>query len=247
MKIALLGYGKMGQLIASVAESRGHEIVLKINLGDSIDTEILRDADMAIDFSAPEVALEHIYTCFEVNTPLVVGTTGWYGDIQKVKNDCLARNNSLLYGSNFSVGVNIMFQLNKQLAHLMEGYPEYDVQIEEIHHTEKKDSPSGTAMTLAEDIISLSKVKNEWVNILGSEVPNKNTCADQLVVHSERMANVPGTHTVIYSSETDQLEIKHVANNRNGFALGAVLAAEWLENKQGFFSIEEVFAFNKDI
>lgn len=247
MKIALLGYGKMGQLVENVAVSRGHEVIQKINLGDSIDPNILRTADVAIDFSAPDVVVEHIYQCFDVNTPIIVGTTGWYGEIQQIKNDCLKRNNSLLYGSNFSVGVNILFRLNRYLAEIMKDFPEYDVQLEEIHHTEKKDSPSGTAMTLAENIVSSSNTKVEWINIVGDDLPAKRIEANQLVVRSERVANVPGTHTVLYSSETDSIEIKHIANNRNGFALGAVIAAEWMENKQGFYTIEDVFTFDKNI
>ena len=247
MNIALLGYGKMGQIIERFATERGHDIVLKIGIENLEDftKENLEKADVAIDFSAPDAAVSNIYKCFEAGLPVVVGTTGWYGNLQQIKNDCLKSNNTLLYGSNFSVGVNLFFHLNKVLAKLMNNYPAYDVQVEEIHHTQKLDSPSGTAMTIAEDIIEAVDRKNEWVNeVVGTAVPDvfKN---DQLLIESHRIENVPGTHTVIYSSEVDEIEIKHTAHSRAGFALGAVIAAEWLENKQGFYNIADVFNFEK--
>lgn len=245
MNIALLGYGKMGQIIERFATERGHEIVLKIGIEnlDDFTKENLKKADVAIDFSAPNAAVANIYKCFEAGLPVVVGTTGWYGNLQQIKNDCLNGNNTLLYGSNFSVGVNLFFHLNKVLAKLMNNYPAYEVQVEEIHHTQKLDSPSGTAMTIAEDIIEAVDRKQEWVNeVVGTSVPDtiKN---EQLLIESHRIENVPGTHTVVYSSEVDEIEIKHTAHNRAGFALGAVIAAEWLENKQGFFNIADVFDF----
>jgi 4-hydroxy-tetrahydrodipicolinate reductase len=246
MKIALLGYGKMGQIIERFALERGHEVVLKINIDnvEEFTTANLKKADIAIDFSAPDAAIDNIYRCFEAEVPVVVGTTGWYGELQKIKNDCLNSNNTLLYGSNFSVGVNLFFHLNKVLAKLMNNYPAYEVQVEEIHHTQKLDSPSGTAMTIAEDIIEKLDRKNEWINeVVGTPIPEviKN---DQLLIESHRIENVPGTHTVLYSSEVDEIEIKHTAHNRAGFALGAVIAAEWLENKQGFYNIADVFKFD---
>jgi len=246
MKIALLGYGKMGQIIERFALERGHEIVLKItadNLAD-LNKENLKKADVAIDFSAPDAAVENIYKCFEASLPVVVGTTGWYGSLQEIKNDCLKSNNALLYGSNFSIGVNLFFHLNKVLAKLMNNYPAYDVQVEEIHHTQKLDAPSGTAMTIAEGIIDEVERKSEWLNeVVGTPIPDviKN---EQLLIESHRIENVPGTHTVVYSSEVDDIEIKHTAHNRAGFALGAVVAAEWLLNKQGFYNIADVFNFN---
>jgi len=245
MNIALLGYGKMGQIIERFAIERGHDIVLKIGIEnlEDLTVENLEKADVAIDFSAPQAAVANIYKCFEASLPVVVGTTGWYGDLQQIKNDCLKSNNTLLYGSNFSVGVNLFFHLNKVLAKLMNNYPAYEVQVEEIHHTQKLDSPSGTAMTIAEDIIEAVDRKNEWVNeVVGTPIPDafKN---EQLLIESHRIENVPGTHTVVYSSEVDDIEIKHTAHNRAGFALGAVIAAEWLENKQGFYSIADVFNF----
>jgi 4-hydroxy-tetrahydrodipicolinate reductase len=246
MKIALLGYGKMGQIIERFALERGHEVVLKINIDnvEEFTTANLKKADIAIDFSAPDAAIDNIYRCFDAEVPVVVGTTGWYGELQKIKNDCLSSNNTLLYGSNFSVGVNLFFHLNKVLAKLMNNYPAYEVQVEEIHHTQKLDSPSGTAMTIAEDIIEKLDRKNEWINeVVGTPIPDviKN---DQLLIESHRIENVPGTHTVLYSSEIDEIEIKHTAHNRAGFALGAVIAAEWLENKQGFYNIADVFKFD---
>lgn len=245
MKIALLGYGKMGQIIERFATERGHEIVLKIGIDNLNDFTIenLKEADVAIDFSAPDAAVSNIYKCFEAKVSVVVGTTGWYGELQNIKNDCEQSNNTLLYGSNFSIGVNIFFHLNKVLAKLMNNYPAYDVQVEEIHHTQKLDSPSGTAMTLAEDIIEELDSKKEWVNeLVGTPIPDKLT-NNQLLIESHRIENVPGTHTVVYGSEVDDIEIKHTAHSRAGFALGAVVAAEWLQNKRGFYSIADIFNF----
>lgn len=245
MNIALLGYGKMGQIIERFAIDRGHEIVLKIgveNLND-FTVENLKNADVAIDFSAPDAAVDNIYKCFEAKVPVVVGTTGWYGELQKIKNDCEASNNTLLYGSNFSIGVNIFFHLNKVLAKLMNNYPAYDVQVEEIHHTQKLDAPSGTAMTIAEGIIDQIDGKKEWVNELEGTPITEKLKNDQLLIESLRIENVPGTHTVVYSSDVDDIEIKHTAHSRAGFALGAVVAAEWLQNKRGFYSIADIFNF----
>lgn len=246
MKIALLGYGKMGQIIERFALERGHEIVLKISIDnlDDLTVDNLATADMAIDFSAPDAAVANIYQCFDAGVPVVVGTTGWYGQLQEIKNDCVSGGNSLIYGSNFSIGVNLFFHLNKVLAKLMNNYPAYEVQVEEIHHTQKLDAPSGTAMTIAEGIIEELDRKNEWLNeVVGTPIPDviKN---EQLLIESHRIENVPGTHTVVYSSEVDEIEIKHTAHSRAGFALGAVVAAEWLHNKQGFYNIADVFNFN---
>jgi 4-hydroxy-tetrahydrodipicolinate reductase len=245
MKIALLGYGKMGQIIERLALERGHEIVLKINIDNQEDlTESnLRKADVAIDFSAPDAALGNIYACFDANLPVVVGTTGWYGELQEVKNECIVSNNTLLYGSNFSIGVNLFFHMNKLLAKLMNDYPAYEVQVEEIHHTQKLDSPSGTAMTIAEDIIANLDRKSEWVNELEGTPFDDILKKEQLLIESHRIDSVPGTHTVLYSSEVDEIEFKHTAHNRSGFALGAIIAAEWLEKRQGFYNITDIFNF----
>ena len=245
MKIALLGYGKMGQIIERFALERGHEIVLKINIDNVEDFTVsnLEKADVAIDFSAPDAAVDNIYKCFEAGVPVVVGTTGWYGKLQDIKNDCLSSNNALLYGSNFSIGVNLFFHLNKILAKLMNNYPYYDVQVEEIHHVQKLDSPSGTAITIAEGILENLNTKQKWVNVLTDSNGNSddNIKADELLIESHRIDSVPGTHTVIYDSEVDTIEFKHTAHNRNGFALGAVLAAEWIKDKKGFYSVQDMF------
>ncbi len=246
MKIAILGYGKMGRIIEQFAIERGHEVVLKVNVDNLEDLSIsnLEKADVAIDFSTPDSALNNIEICFAAHVPLVVGTTGWYGHLQEVKNKCEESNNTLLYASNFSIGVNVFFFVNKVLAKIMNRYPQYEVQVEEIHHTEKLDSPSGTAMTIAEGIISELGRKKEWANELigsGEELIPK---PDQLLIESHRIEGVPGTHTVIYSSEVDDIEFKHKAHSRAGFALGAVLAAEWLEDKTGFFNITDMFDFS---
>lgn len=245
MKIALLGYGKMGQIIERFATERGHEVVLKITADnlDDLTVNNLRKADVAIDFSAPDAALPNIYKCFDANIPVVVGTTGWYGELQQVKDECLSSNNSLLYGSNFSIGVNLFFHINKVMAGIMNNYPAYEVQVEEIHHTQKLDAPSGTAMTIAEGIIEKLDRKTEWVNeVVGTEF-NDVVQNDQLLIASHRIEDVPGTHTVLYSSEVDEIELKHTAHSRAGFALGAVVAAEWLQHKQGFFNVTDIFNF----
>jgi len=245
MKIALLGYGKMGQIIEHFALERGHEIILKIN-GENrheLTTGYLSKADIAIDFSAPGAALNNIHACFDANLPVVVGTTGWYGELQNVKDECLSSNNTLLYGSNFSIGVNLFFHINEVLAKVMNNFPAYEVQVEEIHHTQKLDAPSGTAMTIAESIISKLDRKNSWINEMAG-IPMEETLKDdQLLIASQRIENIPGTHTVIYSSEVDEIELKHTAHSRAGFALGAVVAAEWLQHKQGFFNIADIFNF----
>jgi len=246
MNIALIGYGKMGQIIERFAIERGHEVVLKISKDnlDELTSSNLRKADVAIDFSAPDAAIKNIYACFDANVPLIVGTTGWYGQLQDIKNECVRGNHSLLYGSNFSIGVNLFFHINEVLAKVMNNYPAYDVQVEEIHHTQKLDAPSGTAMTIAEGIINNLDGKSEWVNELaGNEPTDVVLTKEQLLIVSERIENIPGTHTVVYSSEVDEIEIKHTAHNRAGFALGAVVAAEWLENKQGFYNIADIFNF----
>jgi len=246
MNIALLGYGKMGRIIEQFAIDRGHQVVLKIdayNL-DEFTAENLQQADVAIDFSTPDSALDNIERCFEAGVPIVVGTTGWYGHLQKVKDACEAGNNTLLYASNFSIGVNVFFFVNKVLAKVMNRYPQYDVLVEEIHHTQKLDSPSGTAITIAEGIIEGLDRKNEWVNELSGDNNDVIPKPDQLLIESHRIEDVPGTHTVIYSSEVDDIEFKHKAHSRAGFALGAVVAAEWLKDKKGFYSIKDMFDFS---
>lgn len=246
MKIALLGYGKMGRIIEQFAQNRNHQIILKID-EDSLDlltVDNLQKADVAIDFSTPHSVMQNIEICFAADVPIVVGTTGWYGQLQNVKDKCEEGNNTLLYGSNFSIGVNIFFFVNKLLAKIMNPYPQYDVQVEEIHHTQKLDAPSGTAITIAEGIVDGLDRKTEWINNLVDEGHQIISKPDQLLIESLRIEDVPGTHTVLYSSEVDEIELKHTAHNRAGFALGAVIAAEWLQKRRGFYSVESIFDFN---
>jgi 4-hydroxy-tetrahydrodipicolinate reductase len=247
MKIALLGYGKMGKIIEKIALDRKHEIVLKIDQDNQheLTAENLQNADVAIEFTMPASVRNNLTACLDAGTPVVVGTTGWYDQFEAVKQECAEKDGTLMYGTNYSVGVNIFFHINKMLAKIMNNYPYYDVQVEEIHHTQKLDSPSGTAITIAEGIIDGIDVKNSWANVL---VANDNNVDDsfnnaQVLIESHRIDNVPGTHTVIYDSEVDTLEFKHTAHNRNGFALGAVLAAEWLQDKKGFHAITDMFNF----
>ena len=246
MKIALLGYGKMGRIIEQFAQNRNHEIVLKIdeNSLHLLTKENLQKADVAIDFSTPNSVMQNIYACFDAQLPIVVGTTGWYSQLQDVKDLCIAGNNTFLYGSNFSIGVNIFFFVNKMLAKIMNPYSQYDVQVEEIHHIQKLDAPSGTAITIAEEILDGLNRKSEWINNVVDEDKQVINQPNQLLIESLRIEDVPGTHTVIYSSEVDEIELKHTAHSRAGFALGAVIAAEWLHNKKGFYSVESIFDFN---
>lgn len=248
MKIALLGYGKMGKIIEKIAHDRKHEIVLKIDYDNQHDltTENLQKADVAIEFSTPATVLGNIDQCFKASVPIVVGTTGWHEQITEIKSRYESSDKAFIYGTNFSVGVNIFFHINKVLAKLMNGHPYYDVQVEEIHHIQKLDSPSGTAITIAEGIIDNLDEKKNWINVLsdGNNPVDDNATAADVLIESHRIDSVPGTHTVIYDSEVDTIEIKHTAHNRNGFALGAVLAAEWIKDKQGFYSVTDMFDFS---
>jgi 4-hydroxy-tetrahydrodipicolinate reductase len=249
MKIALFGYGKMGKIIEKIATDRRHEIVLKIdkdNLHEATP-ENLQQADVAIEFSTPATVLSNIDLCFEAGVPVIVGTTGWYEQLPEVKQKCIDTNSTLLYGSNYSVGVNVFFHVNRLLAKIMNNYPYYDVQVEEIHHTQKLDSPSGTAITIAEGIIDGLEAKQNWKNVLvddSAPVTDDLLQNNELLIESLRIENVPGTHTVMYDSEVDSIEFKHTAHNRNGFALGAVLAAEWVQDKKGFYQVTDMFNFN---
>lgn len=238
MKIALLGYGKMGHAIEEIALQKGHQIVLRINdLNlDDLTKENIQQADVAIEFTNPQSAVDNILFCLNENVPVVSGTTGWLEHFKTVEQKCKEENGTFLYASNFSVGVNIFFELNKKLAALMKPHPGYDVSLEEIHHTQKKDAPSGTAITLAEQIIESSLQKNKWTN---SESKNKN----ELSIISKRIDEIPGTHSVKYFSEVDDIEIIHTAHSRKGFAEGAVLAAEFIGDKKGIFSMKDVLGF----
>jgi 4-hydroxy-tetrahydrodipicolinate reductase len=234
MKIALIGYGKMGKEIEQIAISRGHEIVLKINSNNlqEFTVDNLKKADVAIEFTTPNAVLKNIYTCFDAGIPIVVGTTAWYNHLNEVKKYCAQKNASLLYASNFSVGVNLFFALNKKLAELMAPYKEYDVMIEEIHHTQKLDAPSGTAISLANDILAVHPTKKKWSLDKSDE--------QTLLIKAKRIDPCPGTHSIKYSSEIDDIEIIHTAHNRKGFATGAVIAAEWLIGKKGVYTINDV-------
>lgn len=229
MKIALLGYGRMGKEIEKIAISRGHEIVIRKDKDDEIDISL---ADVAIDFSVPTSAFENIVNCLENNVPVISGTTGWLDKYNEAVAICKEKKGAFIYASNFSLGVNIFFELNKQLAKMMNAVNGYAISMEEIHHTQKLDAPSGTAITLAEGIIENSSKEN-WE--LDKQSTNKT-----IGIKAKRIPDVPGTHTVWYASEVDTLEIKHTAHNRQGFALGAVIAAEWILNKTGVFSMKDV-------
>ena len=237
MKIAILGYGKMGKVIEEIAIQRGHSIALKVNQTNlNFDLELFRDCDVAIEFSSPESAIENINKCFDANIPVVVGTTGWYAQFNAVQERCVSENKGLLYATNFSVGVNIFYEINKKLAALMDGNSQYDVKVKEIHHTQKLDAPSGTAISIAEGMIDNLDRKDSWKN-------DVLVCENELAIESIRTEDVPGTHVVKYESEIDIIEIKHEAKNRNGFAFGAVLAAEYIRDKKGVFTMKDVLSF----
>ena len=229
MKIALLGYGKMGQTIERIALERGHEIVLK---KDEFNTyEGLSNADVAIDFSIPTVAVSNISSCFHANIPVISGTTGWLEHYDEMVALCEAKKGAFISSSNFSLGVNLFFELNEYLAKMMSKFNSYQVEMEEIHHTQKLDAPSGTAISLAKGVIENSAYTN-WT--LDNPKPK------EIHIEAKRIENIPGTHTVTYNSIVDSIEIKHTAHNRDGFALGAVIAAEWIVGKQGVFTMKDV-------
>ncbi len=235
MNIALIGYGKMGKAIEAIAVERGHEIVLKIDLhnADALTKENLNQADVAIEFTGPHTAHDNIVKLLQTGVPVVSGSTGWLNKLAEVEALCSAQNGAMLYASNFSIGVNLFFELNKKLAILMHPHLNYNVAIEEVHHTAKLDAPSGTAITLAEQIMEVYSEKTKWVNDVSPE-------PSELLISSKRIDPTPGTHTITYSSEIDDLSISHTAHSRKGFALGAVMAAEFIKGKKGIFSMKEV-------
>ena len=229
MKIALLGYGKMGKTIEQIALQRGHQIVIKADVGTVYD---ITDADVAIDFSIPDVAFNNISNCINNAIPVISGTTGWLKDYDKATALCQEKKGAFIYSSNYSLGVNIFFELNKTLAKMMSTLNQYNIHLEEIHHTQKLDAPSGTAISLANDIISNHPSYDSW---------KLDTKGDRIIpITSKRIENVPGTHTVSYESEVDKITIEHIAHNRQGFALGAVIAAEWILEKTGVFTMNDV-------
>lgn len=229
MKIALLGYGKMGKVIERIALERGHEIVLRKSSSTGFDG--LELADVAIDFSIPDAAVANITACFERGIPVVSGTTGWLADYSKMVALCHEKDGAFIYGSNFSLGVNLFFELNSHLAKMMAKFDQYNVRMEEIHHTQKLDKPSGTAITLAEGVMAHSG-HTQWT----IESPSP----DELSIEVKRIENVPGTHRIFYESAVDTIEISHTAHNREGFAFGAIIAAEWLAPRQGVFTMKDV-------
>jgi 4-hydroxy-tetrahydrodipicolinate reductase len=235
MRIALIGYGKMGKAIEEIALQRGHEIVLKIdedNLSD-FTKENLSKAEVAIEFTGPHSAYENVKKALGFDVPLVCGSTGWMDKFDEMQKLCTDRKGSFIYSSNFSVGVNIFFEINKKLAELITPHKDYEVQLTEIHHTAKKDAPSGTAITLAEQILERNKRKRTWVNKITDN-------PEELEILSERIDPAAGTHKVKYSSAVDDIEIIHTAHSRQGFALGAVIAAEFLKGKKGNFTMKDV-------
>lgn len=235
MKIALLGYGKMGKAIEEIALGRRHEIVLRINDEnlDDFTASNMAKAEVAIEFTGPHSAYQNVKQSLEWGVPLVCGSTGWLEQLPDIKKLCGEKKGSFIYASNFSVGVNIFFELNIRLAEMMKQLSDYEIQLGEIHHTQKKDAPSGTAITLAEQILERVPRKKQWVNHI-SDNPY------ELEILSEREDPAPGTHRVSYSSAIDDIEIIHTAHNRSGFALGAVLAAEYIHNKKGVFTMKDV-------
>lgn len=235
MNIALIGYGKMGKAIESIALEKGHQIVLKIDINnaDEFNRENISKVDVAIEFTGPHSAFNNVMKCLELGVPVVCGSTGWLERWEEAKEFCQKQNGALLYASNYSIGVNLFFEINKYVALLMNKHPEYDVVMEEIHHTQKKDAPSGTAITLAEQILASITQKTKWVN-------EASTDSSDLEIVSKRIDPAPGTHTVKYTSSVDDIEIIHTAHNRIGFAGGAVLAAEFLQNKKGIFGMKDV-------
>ena len=235
MRIALIGYGKMGKAIEEIALQRGHKVALTIDQPNlhEFTKENLGKADVAIEFTGPHSALENVKKCLQFGVPVVCGSTGWTERLEEMKKLCDERSGAFIYSSNYSVGVNIFFEVNKRLAGLMASHKEYEVILEETHHTQKKDAPSGTAITLAEQVLQFITRKKQWVNEL-SDNP------EDLEIISQRIDPAPGTHSVKYSSAIDDIEIIHTAHNRKGFAGGAVLAAEFLHGKKGFFTMKDV-------
>ncbi|MFK8008689.1 MAG: 4-hydroxy-tetrahydrodipicolinate reductase [Saprospiraceae bacterium] len=235
MKIALIGYGKMGKTIEQLALEKGYEIVLKVDItnAETWTNEQLKQANVAIEFTRPESAIENITRCFQCGVPVISGTTGWVEKMEEVKNSCQKLDGGFFYASNYSIGVNLFFKLNKILAKMMEAYDTYDISLEEIHHTQKLDAPSGTAITLAEGLLEKITRKSKWVKETARQ-------KNELPIFSKRIEKVPGTHSISYDSEIDSIEIKHTAHSRLGFAKGALMAAEWMNNRKGFYGMEDL-------
>lgn len=235
MNIALIGYGKMGKAIEAIAVEKGHHIILKIDVDnyDEFNASNIKKADVAIEFTTPDTAVANIRKCFEAGTPVVVGTTGWLKELETIKKECEEKQGTLITATNFSIGVNLFFAINDYVSKLMSSYNTYDVSLEETHHTQKKDAPSGTAITLAEQVLANISSKNKWVNKVSDN-------DSELEIISKRIDPAPGTHSVKYSSSVDDIEIIHTAHNREGFALGAMLAAEFIADKKGIYTMKDV-------
>lgn len=247
MKIALIGYGKMGKAIHEIAEERNDclgkkqfdiSLIVDVNNRHSVTKEELQQVDVAIEFTSPHTAVENIQWCFDAGVPVIVGSTGWTENLDEIKEYAFKHHKSFLFAPNFSIGVNIFFEVNRYLAQIMENHDEYDVRLEEIHHAEKKDAPSGTALHAALDILKRLGRKSDWQNNDAGE-------SEIISIISKREENVPGTHVVTYESSIDKIELTHTAHNRKGFASGALLAAEWIVGKKGAYSMEDVLGFNK--
>ena len=240
MKVALLGYGKMGQLIAKILESKGHEVVLKVDIDNrnTVTDEELKQADVAIEFSMPKVAVDNYKWCFDCGVPVVSGTTGWLERWDEVVEYCKQKNGGFFYASNYSIGVNIFFHLNKQLAKIMSNFKEYGILLEETHHIHKLDAPSGTAITIADGILANHEAYDSWKLIEGAEAQEK-----ELPIVAHRIGEVPGIHKVTYKSGVDEISIEHSAYSREGFAKGAVVAAEFMAGKQGVYSMDDLLKF----
>ncbi len=242
MRIALIGHGKMGKELEQAAIAQKHEVVMIIRSNNATDINRLKlsQADVAIEFSTPATVVQNIHKCFDAHIPVVVGTTGWYDQIPEVKEACEKNGNSLIYASNFSIGVNILFELNRVLAKIMNHQPAYEVSIEEIHHTQKMDSPSGTAITLAKDIIEHIDGKKSWVDLDPDGADESRFRAGDLKINSMRMGDIVGTHIIKYVSEIDQLELRHEAHSWAGFVQGALVAASWIAGKKGFYTMQDL-------
>lgn len=235
MQIILLGYGKMGRIIERVAVERGHDVVARIDVDNQHELDNVQ-GDVAIEFSHPDAAFDNVKRCLNKQIPVVCGTTGWLTRKAEIETICKNTNGAFFYASNYSLGVNVFFKLNEYLSKVMRRFTEYDIRMDEVHHTEKKDSPSGTAITLAETIIKNSNKKKSWVNADTGK-------ADDLYISSFRIDQVPGTHVVKYESLVDDIEIRHTAHSREGFAKGAVMVAEWIIGKKGVLSMNEFLDF----
>ena len=236
MKIALIGYGKMGKAIEKLALAKGHQITAIVDSKNSIENTNFDDVDVAIEFTRPELAVKHMNFCLEIGLPIVVGTTAWQNELKIISDNVSKYNGSLVHASNFSIGVNLFFEMNKKLAKIMEAHPAYMLKMTEIHHTQKLDKPSGTAVTLAEEIIEQNTNYKHWRLAENNELENEN----EFSIHALREENVPGTHIINYSSPIDSIQMQHIAHTRDGFALGAILAAEWIKNKKGIFTMKDV-------